>query len=192
MSVARPVAPEDFGLAGRGDVSALRRLRDHWLNLASGEAVNPFIPKAEALPQVELLAELAAGTGEPGDLLTLVVAYHIRIESLERDVEGCEALAKEAVAAGNVAMVDRWTDSVVEFGERLAIYRAKVDSLLEEIFNSADAAGTAMIVSALTLEADRGDERAATMLQIVMDAMSAERAAAIQSECRRLEKELSQ
>ncbi len=186
------MTPEDVGLAGQGDPAALRRMRDHWLELASGERFNPLLPRDETLPQVELLAELAAGSGQPEDQLALVVAYHVRIEVLERNKAAAEGLAKEAAKAHDADALLRLTSSIMEFEERLGRYRAKIDALLAAILNSSGAEGSALIVSALTIQADSGDERAITMLQFIMDSVTPERAQAIQAEVRKMEKEAAQ
>lgn len=57
MSVA-----DDIPLAGRGDLSALRRVRDYWVELALRAVEIPRLPRQDALAQVELLAELAAAS----------------------------------------------------------------------------------------------------------------------------------
>ncbi len=45
----------------------------------------------------------------------------------------------------------------MEYDERLGRYHAKRDELLGAIFGSSDAEASAMLVTALTLQADRGD-----------------------------------
>jgi hypothetical protein len=185
---SQPAAPNDIGLAGCGNFDALRRLRNHWLQLAEGEASHPLVPKEDAQPQLELLAEMAAtAVGEPQDVIALMVAYHIRMETLQRDVEASHALAEQAVTAGNPAEAERWAATGVDVGERLAYYRAKVSSLVLHILNADSAEGSAMFVQALSLQADRGDERALPHIQLIMDSVSPERARAIQSEFRKLE-----
>jgi hypothetical protein len=56
------LVPEDVPQAGRGDLSALRRMRDHWLELALGTQEAPHLPRHEALAQMELLAEMVVGS----------------------------------------------------------------------------------------------------------------------------------
>lgn len=182
------VAPEDVGRAGRGDLAALRRMRDHWLELATGEAKNALIPKDEALPQCELLAELAAcGGDEPEDWMALLVAYCIRIEALQGHVGAAERLAKEAAEADNAADLDRWTISVVGIGERIEHYRAKIVDLVSALISSRDPEGAALLASTLSREADQGDERAVPVLQFIMDSVTPDRASAISAAVRKLE-----
>jgi hypothetical protein len=186
---SQPVAPEDVGLAGCGDSAALRRLRSHWLQLAEGAATHPLVPKEDAQPQLELLAEMAASAiGEPEDIIALMVAYHIRMETLQRDIEAAQALAKQAATADNVDDLERWASTEVDLGERLAFYRAKVSSLILHILNEDSAEGSAMFVQALSLQADSGDERALPHIQMIMDSVSPERARAIQAEVRKMER----
>ena len=181
-------AAKDVGLAGRGDAAALRRLRDHWLALVEGDAVNPLLPRSEALPQLELLAELAAnGSDEAEDWIALLIAYHVRVEALQRDALASEALAKQAAEADDLDRADRWTRSVVEFNDRREHYRAKVGALLASIFASEAAEGSAMLVVALSSQADSGDERAVVLLQRVMDSVTPARAQAIRAEVLRIE-----
>jgi hypothetical protein len=109
------VQPGDVGLAACGNFDALRRLRDHWYGLATGETVNLLIPKEDALPQLELLAEMAAnGTNEPEDCIVLLVAYQIRADKLQLDLQASEHFAKEAVDAGSMDPYLRETRSIVD------------------------------------------------------------------------------
>jgi hypothetical protein len=180
--------PEDVGLAGRGDLGALRRMRDHWLPLATGEVLNPILPKNEALPQLELLAEMAASaTGQPEDWVALLYAYCVRIQTLKGDISGSQHFANEAVGANSVDGADRWTRSVVELEGRLNHYRAKVADLVSLLLTSNEVAGAAMLVSALSREADSGDESAVPVLQFIMDSVTPERASAISAAVRKLE-----
>ena len=161
--------PGDIGLAACGNFDALRRLRDHWYALATGELVNPLIPKEEALAQLELLAEMAAnGTNAPEDAIVLLVVYQIRAERCQLDLEAEEHFAKQAVEAGNADLAGRWTSSVVESGTRLKHYRASIENRLQHILNSNEPHGTAMLVSAMTHLADNGDERAVPILEKLM------------------------
>ena len=153
------VTPEDVGRAGRGDLEALRRLRGYWLALATGEAFNPLLPKDEALPQVELLAELAASaTQEAQDWIALLVVYHVRLETLTRHASASEEFAEQAVKAGNAADLDRWTRSVVEFRERAAHYRSKAEGIFVHLLDGENPEGAAMLINALSIQADEGDE----------------------------------
>lgn len=185
--------PDDLGRAGRGDTAALRRLRDYWLELADGETVNPLLPHGEVLPQLELLAELAAsGSDDADDWIALLVAYQLRVETLQRDAIASQALAKQAVEANDLDKLDRWTRAEVEFTDRRGHYRLKMDALLANILGSDSAEGTAMLVAALTIQADSGDDRAVGMLQCVMDSVTPERAAAILSHAKKIERESAQ
>jgi hypothetical protein len=193
VSNDRSASPEDVGRAGRGDLDALRRMRDHWLELASGDAVSSQLPKDEALPQLEMLAELAASaSGEAADWIFLLVAYHIRAETLQRHLDASQDLTTQAAEAENVIELDRWSRCVVEFDERLGLYRAKIASLLSDVLNSTDAAGSAMLVTALSIQADRGDERAVPLLQSIMDSVTPARGAAIKAEVRKIERAAEQ
>jgi hypothetical protein len=159
------------------------------MGLATGEAGNPLLPQDEALPQLELLAEMtAAASGEAEDWIMVLVAYQVRVETLQGHLEASQNLAKVAVRANDVAGLDRWSRSVVEYDERLAYYRAKIGSLLAEVFNSNNPEGTAILITALSLRADRGDERAVPMIQSIFDSVAPERAQAICAEYRKLEK----
>lgn len=180
--------PGDIGLAACGDFDALRRLRDHWYALATGELVNPLIPKEEALPQLELLAEMAAnGTNEPEDTIVLLVVYQIRAERCQLDLEADEHFAKQAVEAGNADLAGRWTSSAVEARTRLEHYRASIKNRLQHIIDSSEPHGAAMLVSAMTHLADNGDERAVPILEKLLASVTAERAKAIQIEVRKME-----
>lgn len=185
MNPEQPVAIEDVALAGRGDLAALRRLRDYWLAVASGSETNKLLPKDMVLPQVELLGEMAAAaSAQVQDRVPLVAAYQIHAASIEHDVTVCEALARQAAEADNVADLDRWTSSTVDLNERLGVYRSRISALLSDILSNSDATGAAMLVSSLTLQADGGDERAVPLLQYVMDSVTPEQAEAIQAAIR--------
>lgn len=186
------VTPEDVGAAGRGDLSALRRLRDYWLRLATGECVNPALRKEDVLPQMELLAELAAGSGEAQDHVALITAYQVRAEALEQSRGACADMAKETAQAGNSVGAQHWSREVADFDDRLRRYRAQIDALHHHLLTEGDASGAAILVTALTLQADRGDEFAVATLQCVMDSVTPERASAIQAEVRKIEKETTQ
>lgn len=178
---------EDVGLAGRGDLEALRRLRDHWLAIVTRECANPLPCKDDVMPQLELLAELAYAAGEAEDQVALIVVYQVRAEKLAGDVAAFEDLARQAVEANDAAALDMWTRSVVEFGERLGFYRAKLGALQVSVLNDGEAEGAAMLVAALTIRADSGDDRAVGMLQRVMDSVTPLRAQAITAEVIRME-----
>lgn len=155
-------ALDDVGLAACGNFAALRRLRDHWLDLASGRMVHPLVLMEEAQAQLELLAEMSAnGINQAEDWIALLVAYQLRVAALERDPAAA--------------------------GDRLTHYRDKVDAVLAHVFHDDDAEGSAMLVAALTHQADAGDERAVPLLQSLMDSVTPERAQAIQAEVRKLE-----
>lgn len=189
MSAAPPVTPEDIGRAGRGDLPALRRMRDHWLELATGQTFHALVPRDEALPQVELLAELAAsGSEQTDDWLILLVAYQVRVEALERNRDTSQELTQKAVEQGDIPNADRWSSSVAEFEERLRFYRAKISTLLTAIVSSSDTAGSARLIWALSTQADHGDERVVGLLQVIMDSVTPERAQAIRAEVRKLER----
>lgn len=180
--------PDDVGLAGRGDIAALRRLREHWFAMADDEASNPILPRDEILPQLELLAELAAAaSGEAEDWIALLVVYQLRVESLGSHVEASRHFTQKAVESENIADADRWSRSEVEFNERLGHYRAKVGSIITHLLSDNDAEGAAMLVSALSLQSDRGDERALPLIQFIIDSVTPERASAISGAVRKLE-----
>lgn len=189
MSEGPAVSPADLGLAGCGDLSALRRLRDYWFELANGDTINPLIPQAEAVPQMELLAELAAAGGEPGDYVSLVVACQIRIESLGRERALAEAIARDAVAENDADKLARWSSSVVDVDGRLKLYREKLRAVVQTTLADEDPEGAALLVMALTSAADGGDEKAVGVLQYVIDAVPAARAVAIQNKVREIERE---
>jgi hypothetical protein len=88
--------------------------------------------------------------------------------------------------------LDRWTRSEVEFNERLGHYRAKIDAVLSALLNSDGAEGSAMLVTALSIQADRGDERAVPLLQFIMDKVTPERAQAIGVQVRKMERAAAQ
>jgi hypothetical protein len=180
-------AAEDVGLAGRGDLSALRRMRDYWLEIAAGISTNALLPVADALPQAEMLAELAGGSGQAEDLVALVTAYHIRTTSFDSDRDWFEAKAKQAADADAIEDLDRWTRAVVEADERAGFYRAKTQALLSSVLDSESAEGTAMLVTALTIQADSGDERAVPMIECLFNSVTPERAVAITDEYRKIE-----
>ena len=182
------VTPEDVGLAACGDLGALRRLRDHWLELATGEALNPLSPIEDILPQLELLAQMAAtGIDQPEDWIVLMVVYQIRVEALERLASAFEGLAKQAAQAENEDHLVGSINSALEYRERLKDYRAKNEAILAHILNSNEAHGTAMLVSAMTHLADSGDERGVPILERLMASVTPERAKAIQLEVRKME-----
>lgn len=182
------VQPGDVGLAACGNFEALRRLRNHWWALAAGELVNPLLPKEDALPQLELLAEMAvAAIDQPDDWIVLLATSQIRVAALERDLGAAEDMAKQAVAADDTDLVVRWTNSVVEFEERLKRYRSKIDELLQHIIGSNQVEGTAMLAAALSHQADIGDERAVPLLERLMSLVTPERAQAINNEVRKME-----
>lgn len=179
---------EDLARAGQGDLPALRRLRDYWFQVATGDVANPLLPKDEAIPQLELLAHLAAaGSGDVDDQVVLLAAYQVRIRMLERNVEASEGLAREAVEAKDAVALERWSASVVEFNDRLGSYRADMKRMMAAVLHDGEAEGAAMLVGALTLQADNGDERALGMLQCVMDSVTPARASAIKAEVLRIE-----
>ena len=181
------VVPEDFGSAGRGDLAALRRLRNYWLQLALGECTNPLIPKEEVLPQLELLSELAAGSGEAEDQVLVIVAYQLRAETLDANRVVAEDLAREAARTNDMVAAAHWSRSAVEFSERQCRLRSLLDALIVAVLNGENAEGAALLVTALTIKADSGDERAVGLLQDIMDAVTPERASAIQHEVRKIE-----
>jgi hypothetical protein len=163
-------------------------MRDHWMELATGQTFHTLIPRDEALPQVELLAELAAsGSDQTEDWLMLLVAYQVRVEALERNRDASQGLTRQAVEQEDIRNADRWSSSVAEFEERLRFCRAKISALLTAIFSSNDTAGSARLISALSAQADRGDERAVGLLQVIMDSVTPQRGQAIRAEVRKLE-----
>lgn len=186
------VEAEDLELAGKGDLAALRRMRDHWFDIATGQATCPLLPRHDALAQLELLAQMAAINGEFEDSIGLIATYNVRIEVLERDLEASEGLTRAAVEADDVDSVDRWSSYTVELLERLALYQSASGRLVRMTLHDDDATGAALLVSCLTMQADKGDERAVGLLQTLMDCVSPERAAVINAKVRTMEKESAQ
>jgi hypothetical protein len=187
-----PATPDDFRLASEGELPALRRLRDHWFDLSTGSMAHSLLPRDEALPQPEMLAELAAARGYPEDRLALIASYQVRVETLEQDWAVFETLLMQAIEANDLAGASRWSSQVAECDARLRLYRGKQDQLVDTAINGGDVCDAAIIVRVLTDRADSGDERAVGMLQTLVDAVSPERAKAIQAEVQKMEKEAAQ
>jgi hypothetical protein len=184
----KPVSLADLGQAGRGDLAALRRLREHWFQIASGNITVSLVPKEEALPQLELLAALAAnGAGEANDWIWLAAIYRMRMDGLETDLTALVGVLDQVDEAGDIASHDRCSSAAIQLAERAADYRLKADEIVAQILAAEGVEGTAQIVALMEDEADRGWDPALPILQALFDSVSPERAQAIQSEVRKIE-----
>lgn len=174
--------PGDFALAGGGDIAALRRLRDDRLELAMGLTENIHHPRYDALAQLELLSELAAGIGQAEDQVFLIAAYQLRIAALEHSLAAIRDCRAQATAADGEASA-HWHQAESVCAERLQHYRERKDALLAAALAITETG--ALLVSGLTTQADGGDERAAVLLQSVIGSMTAEHAKAIQAKVKK-------
>ena len=133
---------------------------------------------------MELLAEMAAGSGQAEDQVTLIAAYQVRIASLEHNLEASRACAAEATCA---TAFEHWSRAIAVCDDRLRFYRDTKDALVAAAL--ADTQAAAVLVKSLGDYADSGGERAVGLLQSIMDSFTPERAGAIQAEVRRIEEE---
>lgn len=182
------VAPEDVGRAGCWDLSALRVLRDHWFDFATGERTSELMPESDALAQFELLSELAAGGGgEAEDQVMLMIAYQTRVMALTHDQNLFEQVAADAVAAGNedeAVRAKHWLDCL---NRRRDHYQAKVDGLVSVALNEGDGSTAALVVAVMDTLADSGNDMALSNLQWLLDSVTPERASVIQEQVRKIE-----
>jgi hypothetical protein len=158
--------PTNWAMAARGDLTALQMLRDTVLE-SEGLALE------DRLAQGELLARLAAEVGGPMDSLALCSVLLLRSEASAMRRDG-------ATDEADLRVHDYRSER----------YREQAEQLFPTIASGDDPEAAALLMRGLTIRADNGEDRALTLLQMLIDEMPTANLQAVKTAIRNLEQEI--
>lgn len=161
--------------AAAGDRSALLELRDERL-LAAAAPSNDTGAEGEALAVAETLSRLAAAGL---DTLCLLTAYILRLNWFKGERDAAQAFVEQAARADNVADLTLWSNAPRRSMLRCQAYSAKIKAIVHGLMAGPDCEGMAIVMRALSRDAEHGNDTAAMMGETMMTALTPSKAAAV-------------